>query len=231
MKKYVLLSLVLAPMASFAGVSADLAVVSDYRFNGVSQTDKSPALQAGLNYSHDSGLYAGTWASNVDFGGSDDTNLEWDYFLGFYHDFNPTFGIDVGYAQYTYRGASYSDDYNYGEYYAGLYFNANTTLYWYHAPEYFGLDTAHNVFKLSHSMPLGDYTLAFAAAHSVSDDKDVWAWDENEASYQYAEVAVSRTFHGFDIKGSLMTTTIDDDFNDNGNSTIVLSVKRSFELM
>lgn len=80
-------------------------------------------------------------------------------------------------------------------------------------------------------MPLGDYTLAFAAAHSVSGDKDVWAWDENEAAYQYVEAAVSRMFHGFEIKGTVMTTTIDDDFNDNGDSTIVLSVKRSFELM
>lgn len=231
MKKHLLFALAFAPVASLAAVSADIEVVSDYRFNGVSQTDKGPALQGALNYSHTSGLYSGTWASNVDFGGNDDTNLEWDYYLGYYRDINPAFGFDVGYAQYTYHGASYSDDYNYGEYYVGLYFNANTTLYWYHAPEYFGLDTDHNIFKLTHSMPLGDYTLAFAAAHSVSGDKDVWAWDENEAAYQYVEAAVSRMFHGFEIKGTVMTTTIDDDFNDNGDSTIVLSVKRSFELM
>ena len=66
--------------ASFADWSANISAVSDYTFNGVSQTQNDPALQGGVDKAFDNGTYAGTWASNVDFGG--DTNLEWDFYVG-----------------------------------------------------------------------------------------------------------------------------------------------------
>jgi uncharacterized protein (TIGR02001 family) len=40
-------------------------VVSDYRFRGISQTDKDFAVQGGLTVSHESGLYASVWGSSV----------------------------------------------------------------------------------------------------------------------------------------------------------------------
>ena len=57
--------------------SATFAVTTDYVFRGVSQTDNEPAFQAGASYSAPFGLYAGVWASNVDFGaGGPDVELE-----------------------------------------------------------------------------------------------------------------------------------------------------------
>ena len=46
-------------------LAANVGLVSDYRFRGIAQTSKKPALQAGLDFSHSSGFYAGTFASNV----------------------------------------------------------------------------------------------------------------------------------------------------------------------
>jgi len=46
-------------------LSSNIALVSDYRFRGISQTWRLPALQGGIDYAHSSGLYLGTWASNV----------------------------------------------------------------------------------------------------------------------------------------------------------------------
>jgi hypothetical protein len=40
-------------------------LVSDYIFRGISQTQRQPAIQGGFDYSHASGFYVGTWASNV----------------------------------------------------------------------------------------------------------------------------------------------------------------------
>ena len=51
-----------------AELSANVAAVSNYFWRGVSQTDDKAAVQGGIDYSHESGLYAGTWASNIDFG-------------------------------------------------------------------------------------------------------------------------------------------------------------------
>ena len=60
-----------------AELSANLGVVSNYYFRGVTQTGDAAAVQGGIDYNHESGFYLGTWASNVDFSGDDealDTN-------------------------------------------------------------------------------------------------------------------------------------------------------------
>ena len=49
-------------------VSGNVALVSDYRFRGISQTGEDAAIQGGFDASFDTGLYIGTWASSVDFG-------------------------------------------------------------------------------------------------------------------------------------------------------------------
>lgn len=46
--------------------SANIGVVSNYMWRGVTQTGDQAAVQGGIDYSHASGFYAGTWASNVD---------------------------------------------------------------------------------------------------------------------------------------------------------------------
>jgi uncharacterized protein (TIGR02001 family) len=48
-----------------AQVSGSVAVVSDYRFRGVTLSDESPAVQAALLYDHASGVYVGGFASTV----------------------------------------------------------------------------------------------------------------------------------------------------------------------
>jgi uncharacterized protein (TIGR02001 family) len=47
-------------------VSGGATVVSDYRFRGVSQTDKNFALQGTFTVAHESGLYFSVWGSSVD---------------------------------------------------------------------------------------------------------------------------------------------------------------------
>jgi uncharacterized protein (TIGR02001 family) len=52
-------------------ISANFALVSDYRYRGISLSDRDPAVQGGFDVSHESGLFVGTWASSIaDYGGS-----------------------------------------------------------------------------------------------------------------------------------------------------------------
>ena len=54
--------------------SANVALSTDYRFRGISQTTEDPALSGGFDYSYTPfGFYAGVWASNLDFG--EDTSV------------------------------------------------------------------------------------------------------------------------------------------------------------
>jgi uncharacterized protein (TIGR02001 family) len=59
-----------------------LAAASDYRFRGISQTDRQVAPQASLNLEHADGWYVGTWASRLRFKDDADTSVEWDIYAG-----------------------------------------------------------------------------------------------------------------------------------------------------
>ncbi|MCI4590117.1 TorF family putative porin [Sphingobium sp. BYY-5] len=96
--------------ASPITVSGSVALVSDYRFRGVSQTDKGMAIQGGITATHESGAYVGTWGSNLagwgTFGGS---SMELDLFAGYAI---PLGGatLDVGLTWYMYpSGADKTD--------------------------------------------------------------------------------------------------------------------------
>ena len=47
-------------------LSATGAVVSDFRFRGVSRSNRRPAVQGAIDLAHASGAYASVWASSID---------------------------------------------------------------------------------------------------------------------------------------------------------------------
>lgn len=99
-------------------VSGNVALVSDYRFRGVSQSDKELAIQGGITVAHESGVYVGTWASNLagwgTFGGA---NMELDLIAGYKADLGSG-TLDVGLTWYMYPGGA--DDTDFAEVYAKL---------------------------------------------------------------------------------------------------------------
>lgn len=104
------------------GLSANVGLTSNYLWRGISQTDDGAAVSGGIDYEHDSGFYAGTWASNVDFG--DDASYELDFYFGFGGDIGDSgFGYDVGYIYYAYPDSAEVDsdnEYDFGEIYGNL---------------------------------------------------------------------------------------------------------------
>lgn len=97
-----------AAPASEHTLTGNVGLVSNYVFRGISQTQNKPALQGGFDYAHASGLYAGTWASNVawvaDTGMKTSSSLEWDFYAGYKGAFAGDFTYDVGVLQYYYPG-------------------------------------------------------------------------------------------------------------------------------
>jgi uncharacterized protein (TIGR02001 family) len=67
----------------WGGFTANIALTSDYRFRGISQTDRSPAVQGTFQYTDDSGFFAGVWASNVDFNDAQESPAEIDLYAGY----------------------------------------------------------------------------------------------------------------------------------------------------
>ena len=92
-------------------VSGSVGLVSDYRFRGVSQSDENLAVQGGFTVAHESGLYIGTWGSNLaGWGTFDGSNMELDLIAGFKF---PVGGgtLDIGATWYMYPGGFDNTDF------------------------------------------------------------------------------------------------------------------------
>lgn len=93
-------------------VSGSVAIASDYRFRGVSQTDKEVALQGGVTISHESGAYVGFWGSNLaGWGTFLGANLETDIIAGFKFPVGEGATLDVGVTYYMYPGGLDNTDF------------------------------------------------------------------------------------------------------------------------
>jgi len=125
-----------------AEVTATVTAASDYDFRGYSQTAKDPAIQASVDYAHDSGLYLGVWGSNVDFAPGSDPSVEIDLIAGFSKSLDSGVGFDVGGVYYTYHDNP-SPGVNYLELYAGASYNWLSGKLWY-SPDYGGKSTTGN---------------------------------------------------------------------------------------
>lgn len=97
-----------APASAWSG---SVAGVNDYLFRGLSQTNRKPAVQPGIEYDHASGWYAGAWASNISWlsdtstsGAPLSSSLEVDFYAGFRGKFATDWSYDAGLYEYDYPG-------------------------------------------------------------------------------------------------------------------------------
>jgi uncharacterized protein (TIGR02001 family) len=105
-------------------ISGSAAVVSQYRFRGLAQSDNKPAVQGSILVTHDTGFYVGTWGSSASAGNGpiDIGGTEIDVYGGYTHALGTSgVKIDAGVYGYLYPGASAG---NYWELYGSL----STTL-------------------------------------------------------------------------------------------------------
>ena len=145
---------VIAPLANAADeapftLSANVNLVSDYYFRGLSQTWHKPALQGGADFSHSSGLYAGVWSSNVSGNQYAGGSQEIDYFGGYNAKLNDDLTLTAGVYGYYYPGADYSkatasvyehQSYNTVELNAGASWKWLSGKYSYAVTDYFGIN-------------------------------------------------------------------------------------------
>src|SRR5262245_6213572 len=76
-------------------LTGNAGLFTDYRFRGISQTNRKPAFQGGFDLAHKAGFYVGNWNSNVDAAMYTGANLEMDFYGGYKGAFD-AFTYDVG---------------------------------------------------------------------------------------------------------------------------------------
>jgi uncharacterized protein (TIGR02001 family) len=113
-----------APAPAPSPITANVTVVNDYRYRGISQSNLQPAIQGGFDYAHESGFYIGNWNSSISWisdsygtGGSSvgknqagksiSAPVEMDFYAGFKKELiAPGFASDIGVLQYYYPTSS-----------------------------------------------------------------------------------------------------------------------------
>ena len=98
--------------AQAGSLSGNVAMTNNYIFRGVTQTSDEAAVQGGLDWENGSGVYLGTWISNLSSG----NGYEWDLYGGYRFKVQE-FDLDVGFISYEYPVAN--------DYYRELYVAAS----------------------------------------------------------------------------------------------------------
>ena len=112
-----LLATTAAATASAQTIEGNVALSTNYIYRGITQTDDGPAISGGFDFADESGIYAGVWASSVDFG--DDTTMELDVYGGYAWSVDG-WDLDVGALYYGYPDSpSVGGDQNFWEFYGG----------------------------------------------------------------------------------------------------------------
>jgi uncharacterized protein (TIGR02001 family) len=167
-----------APAAAPASphtITGNLAIVSDYRFRGITQTFEKPALQGGIDYAHSSGFYLGNWNSNISSGaGFPDGNLEMDFYGGYKATFGD-FGLDVGAIYYYYPGSegrglglkADSGSVTNKEIYIGGTWKFLSVKYFYSLDDYFSLRGVNAAFAPTGKNTKGTSYLDFGATYDL----------------------------------------------------------------
>lgn len=193
--------------------SGGAALGTDYMYRGQSQTGNNPAISGTLNYKYTTGgfadIYAGAWASSINFGG----NMELDWYGGLTGTLGETgLGWEAGFLYYQYPGQNQGDELDFIEGHVGLSYtfdqlpgSPSTNVKVHFTPEW-QLDTGDGIYtegNVSFSLP-HSFGLAFHVGHQDVDDNAAWGtpdWTEWNVylSRPVGPVVVAVGYHDTDL--------------------------------
>ena len=100
-------------------ITANATLASEYRFRGVDLSGGDPAVQGGIDLFHDTGFYAGTFASTLDDETTGYGGLELDFYAGWSGDVAEGLSANLGVIAYTFPDAP-EGDFDYLELYGSV---------------------------------------------------------------------------------------------------------------
>jgi uncharacterized protein (TIGR02001 family) len=195
--------------AGFEG-SANIGLASNYMWRGVSQTRNGVAVQGGLDLTHSSGFYMGTWLSNVDFKLAPKAHTEQDIYAGYGFSVGD-FAFDFKHTKYLYDNASAL---NFNETHAQVSYAAGDLGTFAVGVDY-SKDTpiVHTDSSIHY---YGTYTYALPAGVGLTatlgqyDFKDSGWVGGTDSKYSYYNIGVAKEFYGINVGLAYTDTNIDE---------------------
>lgn len=209
--------------------TGNLGFYSDYAFRGVSQTANEPAIQGGFDYAHSSGVYLGTWASNVTEAFLNGSNLEWDFYGG-YSGSVGDLGYNVGLLQYFYPGQTAgATNIDTLEVYAGITYKGFGLKASYSLDDYFGFANSDGTVywdaSFNYELP-GAVMLGLHYGYTAGEGAQV--------DYADWKVGISKAFGGFTFGLAYTDTDLTDaeqgpiKGNDIKDGRVIVSISKTF---
>jgi uncharacterized protein (TIGR02001 family) len=212
-------------------ISGNVALTSDYKFRGISQSNEDIAIQGGFDIGWDNGIYLGTWGSSVDFdteGAGFDGSLELDIYGGWAGDITDNVGVDVGYMYYGYPGDD-GDDGDYQE----VYLKVNLwdgTLGAVYSDDYYGGTGSFYYLSGDYSFGLGEnFSLDLHLGYNDLDKNGGFLGTGTDSYVDYS-VGVTTSWLAVDWSLAYVGTDLDEEDvfdTDWGEDTVVFTISKS----
>ncbi|WP_353150010.1 TorF family putative porin [Pollutimonas bauzanensis] len=226
-----------APASDFTW-SANVSLVSQYRYRGMMQTNNEPAVQGGFDLAHASGFYIGNWNSSISWLDDSDpdvsSTLEMDFYGGYRGTLWQDLTFDVGALHYYYPGsfpAGYTSP-DTTELYLGLGYGPITAKYSHSLTNLFGVPDSKNsqYYDVSGKFETGVWGLVLNAHVGYQKVRNL-----DDGSYTDWSLGVSKDWgQGFSTSLAYIDTNADRDVYTNtkgkyvGRSTALLTLSKSF---
>lgn len=200
------------PASAEVELSGNVALTSDYRFRGISQSDSGISIQGGFDAAWDNGFYVGTWGAAVDFDCAIDTcgglngGIELDYYVGYANEIGESgVSYDIGYIYYDYpQDEGLLGDYQ--EVYASVGF-ADFTVGINYSDEYWGETGKFTYYYGSYSFALpADFSLDLLVGYGDYDEIGYTLTD----SHTHWVVGISKSYGGFDFSLAYEDSDLDE---------------------
>ena len=188
-------------------LSFNIAVSSDYRYRGISQSRLKPAVSAGIDYAFPAGFYIGAWASSIkwikDIPGGD-ASVEIDVYGGYKGEIAKDFTYDVGVLTYQYPSNNLNPSANTTEIYGALTYGPATLKYSHAVTNLFGFTDSKNSGYLDLSATFdvsGIQLIPHVGYQKVSGNGN------SDFSYTDYSFTVGKDFSGFFLSAAVVGTS------------------------
>jgi uncharacterized protein (TIGR02001 family) len=210
-------------------LSATVTFATDYIWRGISLTGEDVAWQSSIDYKHNSGLYAGLWGSNIDFGNS--AQLELDVYGGYTSNMGGLV-YDISVEGYIYPGADNDLKYDFVEVGLGISYDFKILAIdvgFQVSPDFFASTGVATHVETGLKVPLPGDILSI---YDLRVDGHFGYQDIDEGgSFMHWDAGLVATIVGFDFDFRYLGFDGDDDILDLGDLTddrFVFSFSRKF---
>ncbi len=214
--------------------TAGVTLTSDYRFRGISNSNRDAAFQAWGQYDHASGFFGNVWLSTIDFQDefTYDSSIEIDATVGYNHMFSESTGGTIKAVYYWYADAdtpAAAPDYDYFELIGAVEHNFGPAsvageIAW--SPDFFAESGDAIALTGGVTYPVMDSFLFFedgleASAHAG------YQWLDGPGDYFYYDIGATASWGLISVDVRWVSTDIDNidcSLADNCEGGVVLSV-------